>query len=92
MSYNGSLRELSLIEHLAHSSSANKVIAIPDAGWLPPEDEDTEIQIYDYEFLDYEKAVSLPNFAVPGNSYSRHGSYVFFNSDGSACYVVMQAD
>ena len=92
MTYNGSLSELSLIEHLSHSSAADKVIAIPGADWIPPDDEDTELQIYDYDFLNFEESVSLPNFIVNGNAYPGHGRYVFFNSDGSAYYVVMQAD
>lgn len=92
MTYNVSLSGLSLIEHLSHSSLANKVIAIPGVDWIDPDDEDTELQIYDYDFLAYEESVSLPSFIDNGNAHPGHGRYVFFNSDGSAYYVVMKAD
>ena len=92
MTYNCSLSELDRIEHLSHSVSAEKVIAIPGVGWNTQGDEDTQVQIYDYEFLAYERSFRLPQFNFNCRSYPAHGRFVFHNSDGSKYYVIMKAD
>lgn len=54
--------------------------------------EDTQIQIYDYDFSVFEKSVQLPSFVIGVDSYAGHGRFVFVNRDGSQVFVVVQAD
>ena len=97
MTYKGSLSEINQIRHLDHSSSASKVILIPEPG----EDEttqDTEIQIYTEEQLDkgeyfyFDKSIPLPKLVVDDNKYFTHGRFVFINKKGATCFVIIQAD
>jgi len=92
MIYNGALNELNAIENLSHSSESNKVVAIPEAGRFTAGTEDTEIQIYDYDFLAFDNRTDLPNFPVGDTSYLSHGRFVYHNGPGSEFYVVVQAD
>ena len=93
MVYNGSLSQLEWIEFLTHSSSLGKVIAIPGTrGFGSMQTEDTQIQIYDYDFSVFEKSVQLPSFVIGVDSYAGHGRFVFVNRDGSKVFVVVQAD
>ncbi|MCH8206485.1 MAG: hypothetical protein IH956_05720 [Chloroflexi bacterium] len=105
MTYNGSLSELKMIEHMDHSLAVNKVVAIPTccvAKFRPGlqrsslsdmiEDVDAQIQIYAYDFLTLETSIDLPPFVVADTTYSAHGRFVFFSSDGNAIFVVAQAD
>lgn len=84
MTYNGSLKGLSLVKHLSHSTAANKVAVISG--------NDTKIQLYSYKFLVLDKAEILPKFVVNNKAYPGHGKFVFFNSTGSKYFVVTQAD
>ena len=72
MRYNGSLSKLNSVEHLSHSSSANKVIVIPESSSFGSGAQDTAIQIYNYDFLGFEKAIELPRFAANEDSASPH--------------------
>jgi hypothetical protein len=93
MVYNGSLSNSSRIEYLSHSAMANKVIAFPEASvWPVAGMEDTELNIYDYDFLTFEAAVPMPVFFVGGQSYAAHGKYVFFSADGNNYFAIVQAD
>lgn len=91
MTYNGSLNSLSLIVGLDHSSAANKVVAIPGNGYSTSNN-DIAIQFYGYDFLAFQKTISLPKFLVQGNAYSAHGKFTFFNAAGDSVYVIMKAD
>lgn len=91
MTYNGSLNSLSLIAGLDHSSAANKVVAIPGNGYSTSNN-DIAIQFYGYDFLAFQKTISLPKFLVQGNAYSAHGKFTFFNAAGDSVYVIMKAD
>lgn len=91
MTYNGSLNSLSLIAGLDHSSAANKVVAIPGNGYSTSNN-DIAIQFYGYDFLSFQKTISLPKFLVQGNAYSAHGKFTFFNAAGDSVYVIMKAD
>ena len=86
MIYNGSLEGVGGIEHLDHSASAGLVAVISKDG------KDTEVRVHNYEFLVFEKSVPLPEFMVEGKAYASHGRFVFFNQDGSAYHVIVQAD
>lgn len=93
MVYNGSLNNTTKIAHLSHSTTTNKVIAIPEASvWPTIGMEDTELHIYDYDFLTFDTVVPLPNFIVSGQAYPAHGRYIFFSADGSIYFTIVQAD
>jgi chitinase len=91
MLYNGSLSEVTMVKHLDHCSTSGKVAVIPDNTYLT-EDADLELQIYNYEYLSYEKSITLPCFINNGNSYPGHGSFVFIKNDGSSYFVIVTAD
>ena len=92
MLYNCALSALNRVEHLSHSGAVDKLIAIPGIDLISPDDEDQEVQIYDSISFNYERKVSLPMFKVNGRRYPGHGRYVFFNREGNAYYVILQAD
>lgn len=91
MLYENNLNGLSRIESLAHSSAADKVIAIP-SNWMPQKYLDTQIQLYNYSPLTLERTIPLPKFQLNQNEYISHGRFVFINSPGRTYYVVVQAD
>ncbi len=91
MKYKGSLSELENVSHLGHSSASGKVAAIPKNSYFV-NDNDTEVQIYNDEFLAHEESIRFPDFFIQTNSYAGHGRFVFFNSDGSRYFVILQAD
>ncbi len=91
MIYNGSLSELNAIEWLDHSSSNDKIYVIPSVPFGSGDD-DTFLQIYDYEFLTHEETLSLPRFQTKQGSHLGHGRFVFFDADGRKAYIVLQAD
>lgn len=93
MLYNGSLKELNAIRHLAHSSEARRVVAIADYSiYYVTIANDTEIQVYNYDYLTIESRIKLPTFVVGSHTYTGHGKFVFFNKDGSKFFVVLEAD
>ena len=94
MTYNGALGEVAQVRHLSHSLVQRKVAVIPQAISFSstPAANDTEVQIYGYEFLSFLGRNYLPSFRVESRSYPAHGRFVFFNSVGSKYFVVAQAD
>ena len=60
--------------------------------WTATGMEDTELNVYDYEFLAFEAAVPMPIFFVGGQSHPAHGKYVFFTADGNNYFAIVQAD
>ncbi len=91
MYYAGALQNLSLIRSLSHSSTTGKVIAIPDNGYGVTS-ADTEVRVFTYNFLTFDQSYALPHFVVGANQYAGHGRFVFYNSNGSKAFVVLQAD
>lgn len=91
MTYNSALQNLSLVKHLSHSSAIGKVAAIPDNSWNTT-NADIELRIFGYDYLTFEKSITLPQFIVGSNHYAGHGRFVFYNSDGTKYFVVLQAD
>ena len=91
ITYNGALQNLGSIMHLSHSSAIGKVIAIP-ANTFSVLDSDTEIRTFAYDFLTFEQSVPLPRFIIGSRNYVGHGRFVFYNSDASKTFVVLQAD
>lgn len=93
MTYNGKLSNTNYVRFLTNSSKAKKVVVIPDITWYSTnKDEDTVIQIYNYEYLSLKETKTLPNFKINTKSYAAHGRFVFYNSDASKFFVIVQAD
>jgi hypothetical protein len=92
MTYNGSLEGLGLVRHLSHSAAIGNVIAVPDNSIWSNEFTDKEIQIFGYDYLTFKERIPLPHFIISGNGYAGRGRFVFYNSDGSKYFAVVQAD
>jgi hypothetical protein len=92
MVYNGSLGSIGSVADLSHSTSANKILAIPGNIYGQPANSDTEVWKYDSTYLSFESKIRLPVVFLNGQAYSSHGKFVFFSTDGSRYSVVVQAD
>lgn len=91
MTYNGSLGELSRVQSLEHAGIANKVFAIP-GNTYDENDNDTEIQSYDYTHLTFDQRWSLPQIDEGENHYPVHGKFIFAAADSTLLHVVIQVD
>lgn len=92
MTYNGALQNLSSVLHLTHSSAAGLVAAVPANTWNNSA-ADRELQRFNYDFLTFNSKVTLPHFvASPTSAFPGRGRFVFYNSAGTAHFVVLQAD
>jgi chitinase len=91
MRYNGALEGLSMVRHLDHSHYLGKVAVIPDKSYWSTST-DTEVQIFNYDFLTYQRKKTLPYFLVNGTKFSAHGKNVFFNNGGTDYFVIVQAN
>ena len=92
MVYNGELSELDSIESLDHSAEAGKVLAIPATPLFGGGAPDTELQVYDDTFLDFEESQPLPQTQLGQSSYDVHGRFVFLNEAGTKAYIVGEVD
>lgn len=93
MTYNGKLSNTNYVQFLAHSKKAKKVIVIPSvSAFSGNSDDDTVIQTYGYNYLNLQGTKTLPKFTVNTNTFSAHGRFVFYNSDSSKFFVIVQAD
>ena len=92
MTYNGTLENLSMVRHLSHSQTIGKIAAVPDNTYSSTS-ADTEVQIFNYDYLTFSSKVALPSFVLSSTSaYAGHGKYVFYSSDAMKYFVVLQAD
>jgi len=91
MTYGGALQNLGLVRHLSHSPAIGKLTVIPDNSWNTTI-ADTEIWVFGYNFLTFEQSIKLPHFVVGNNQYAGHGRFVFYNSNGSKTFILLQAD
>lgn len=84
---NGSLKTITNrdIDSLYHSAEAEKVLvlAASAAG---------QINFYNDEFLGFEGHITLPGFSANGIKFNSQGRFVFYNSNGSEFYAIVQAD
>lgn len=94
MTYNGKLPGVGWVVSLSHSSETDKVAVIrqdqPYFGMDPLRD--TELEIFDYDFLTPDGTVSLPHFPAGSMTYPSHGRFVFFSADGSQLFAIVEAD
>lgn len=95
MTYNGSFPdEIDQIEHLSHSAAAGQVALIGTA-WAFPGDpvvEDTEVHLFNYDFLTPAGTQPLPTVEAQGMQFPMHGRFVFHDCLGESVFVVAQAD
>ncbi|HLK64859.1 MAG TPA: BACON domain-containing carbohydrate-binding protein [Bryobacteraceae bacterium] len=82
-----------LIRNLSESSAISRMALIPapDAS-ANPGIADNQVLLYDTTFLEPAGTLQLPGFTSGAVSYPSHAQQLFFNSTGSALYVLMQAD
>jgi chitinase len=94
MAYVGALQGLSLVRHASHSSVAKQLVAIPDVGYLTSTTADTAFQSFDDTYFTpvSGSTVNLPPWAGPGSGYVTHGRFVFWRSDASKRYAILQGD
>lgn len=94
MTYNGKLSRLPRIQHVVHSSAAQRILALPKTDRWPSEGgvAENSLVIFEYETLNTEAVVTLPDFIVNNTPYISRGRFVFINSIGSEYYVIVEAD
>lgn len=95
MTYAGSLGMLDHVRHLDHSRIASRVVVIPDSvdSWSDdPVVEDTQLQFYGDQFLDFQDSIELPMVATPTGCFDLHGRFAFFDSSGEVVHVLAQLD
>jgi len=95
MTYNGSFPdEISQIGALDHSSAADQVALIPTKWSWNDESivEDTEVQLFDYAFLQPSGVLPLPKVESKGQVHPMHGRFVFYDCLGDNVFVIAQAD
>jgi hypothetical protein len=92
MLYDGSLSDLSSIQHLTDSLTLNKVAAIQSNSSYGTVIKDAEVWVYEYDPLGFFTKTALPAFPANGKKYQSHGKFVFFNSDGTKLFAIVQAD
>ncbi len=73
------------VQYAADSSAGAKVAVIPLTS-------DIEVRIFDDQLFTLQNEIALPHFSTGHGDYAGHGKFVFFNSSGTAMFVVMQAD
>jgi chitinase len=94
IAYAGALQGLSYIRHASHSTAARQLVAIPDVGYFTSPSADTAFQSFDDTYFTpvTGSTVTLPPWAGPGAGYLTHGRFVFWRSDASRRYAVVQGD
>ena len=95
MGYGGSLEGRLPVQWMALSGAAGRIAVIPaDQSYWSGQDRpsDSEVRFYDYTWMTISGRAPLPDFDVAGGKFKSHGKWAFYNTAGTALYVVMQAD
>lgn len=92
--YFGGLNRSARIVSLSESVALKKIVAIsnPYYSYGPLKVDDSEIQVYDYDYLSYAGKLILPKFTVGNATFAAHGKFVTFSADSKKLYVIIQAD
>ncbi len=83
------------IVSFTESASLKEIAVVPSAstfGQTSTPALDTQIQLFDTQYLTPAGILSLPPFMLSGNSFAAHGKGVFFSQDSTRLYVLVQAD
>lgn len=93
MLYRGALPGISQAQSFSHSSAARLGVAIPATNtFISPPVLDTGIRFFEDQYFDYRSQLVFPSFMVAATAYPAHGKFVFWDSTGTHCYVIVQAD
>jgi hypothetical protein len=91
--YWASFAGTSLIRSLTESAALGRIAVIPFSNQFATTTvNDNQVFLYNSDFLEPTGIFQLPDFVVNGKSFQAHGQQLFFNSNSTALYVVMQAD
>jgi uncharacterized protein (TIGR03437 family) len=77
------------------SASLKEIAVIPSASEFdqpPAPAGDTQIQLFNTQYLTPAGSLSLLPFVLSGSSFAAHGKGVFFSQDSTRLYVLVQAD
>jgi hypothetical protein len=91
--YGGALSGLSSVQHL--DSTSTEIAAIPATNpyaYPPSTMTDGTVELFNVDFLGHTDRITLPRWQVGSSSFPTHGRFVFYRSDASKKYVVVQAD
>ena len=81
------------LQWVAHSTAVNETATIPANDWTNPSvQRDIQLKCYTGDYFTATTTTDLPKLAAGGTDYLEHGRYVFYKSDGSEKYVLVQAD
>jgi len=92
MTYAGALEATTGVRHLAESTVAGEVLAVPSASYYGSGHEDESILVFAADFLTRKPSVAISPFITPAASFAGHGRFVFFSADGLRRYALVQAD
>jgi len=92
LSYAGRLSGMTQVKHL--DTCPTEIAAIPGTStWdTSTSGADTVVELFNTDYLGHTDRITLPYWAVGGNSYPAHAQFVFYSADRSKKYVIVQAD
>ena len=97
MKYAGILAGEGSVQWLDYSSAADRIYAVFGSGGWYDDSPDSEVRVYEPDFLAFKGTVPLPQFLVPngqggGTLHDARGKFVFVNSAGTRFHALIQAD
>lgn len=93
MTYAGALEATTSVRHLADSTAAGEVLAVPGVSYYGGTGhEDESILVFAADFLTRKPSVAVSPFITPAGSFAGHGRFVFWSADASRRYALVQAD
>lgn len=78
------------VEWLSLNAPSNEIAVIPSTFFGPVDDR--QLRLHAADFYALRSVVQLTRFVVAGRAHDAHGRFVFHRANGSARYVVVQAD
>jgi PKD repeat protein len=92
MTYAGALEATTGVRHLAESTAAGEVVAVPSVSYFGSGHEDESILVFAADFLTQKPSVAVSPFITAAGSFAGHGRFVFWSADASRRYALVQAD
>jgi hypothetical protein len=92
MTYAGALEATTSVRHLAESTVAGEVLAVPGVGYLGSGHEDESILVFAADFLIRKPSVPVSPFITQAGTFAGHGRFVFWSANASRRYALVQAD
>ena len=91
-SANGRLTSTTGVKWAAHSVQQHEIAVVVSQSATPGQTDDTKLQLYRDDALEFASQLSLPNFPAGNSSFVGHGRFVFWNAAETKLMVVQQAD